>query len=75
MEIGPHSDCTVALAAVRDLADGVWTAPGTDIVSDGGSMLTFSCSVVGREATGATAPIYRCVDTGDRQDWFKFAFT
>lgn len=39
-----------------------------------GNQITFSCSIIGHEPTGAMAPIYYCVAT-DPQDWFEFAFT
>lgn len=76
MEIGPHSDCYVAQHVANDLGQGVWSAPGSDTVSEGSSTITFSCSAIGQDDTQAAQPtIYRCVSQTDPQDWFEFEFT
>jgi hypothetical protein len=76
MQIGPHSDCAVAQEVANDLAQGVWSAPGSDTVSNGASKITFNCSVVGQDNSQAAQPaIYSCVSESDPQDWFKFEFT
>jgi hypothetical protein len=76
MEIGPHSDCFVAQQVASDLAQGTWSAPGSDTVSEGTSTITFECTTIGQDNTqDAQAPIYRCVSQGDPQDWFEFEFT
>jgi hypothetical protein len=76
MEIGPHSDCSLAQQVAADLAQSVWSAPGSDTVSDGGTTITFNCSLIGQDYSQASQPgIYSCVSQGDSQDWFKFEFT
>jgi len=76
MNIGPHSDCFVARQVMIDLAQGTWSAPGSDTVSEGSSIITFDCSTIGQDDTqDAEPPIYRCVSQGDPQDWFEFEFT
>lgn len=76
MEIGPHSDCFVAQQTASDLAQGTWSAPGSDTVSEGSSTITFDCTTVGQENSQAVSVlIYRCVGRGDAQDWFEFPFT
>jgi hypothetical protein len=76
MEVGPHSDCAVAQQVARDLAQGTWSAPGSDTVSVGTNAITFNCSLVGRDQSQASQPgIYWCVSARDSQDWFEFEFT
>lgn len=76
MEVGPHSDCAVAQQVAGDLAQGMWSAPGSDTVSEGGDTITFNCSLIGHDQTQASqAGIYSCVSEHDSQDWFEFEFT
>jgi hypothetical protein len=76
MEVGPQSDCYVAQQVASDLARGVWSAPGSDTVSEGDNTITFNCSVVGQDYSQSSQPaIYSCVNEGHPQDWFKFEFT
>jgi hypothetical protein len=76
MEVGPHSDCALAQRVAGDFARGVWSAPGSDTVSDGGNTITFNCSLVGQDYSQAAQPgIYSCVSQADPQDWLKFEFT
>jgi hypothetical protein len=76
MEIGPHSDCFVALKVAGDLAQGVWSAPGSDTVPEGSSTLTFDCSLIGQDSSQSAQPgIYKCVGHGDSEDWFEFEST
>ncbi|MBV9425803.1 MAG: hypothetical protein JOZ98_23050 [Solirubrobacterales bacterium] len=76
MEVGPHSDCAVAQQVAADLAQGMWSAPGSDTVSEGGNTITFNCSLIGHDQSQASQPgIYSCVSARDPQDWFEFAFT
>ena len=75
MEIGPHSDCYVAQQTASDLAKGVWSAPGSDTVTEGSNIITFSCSITGNAGGASQAPVYTCTSTQDSQDWFKFEFT
>jgi hypothetical protein len=76
MDIGPHSDCFVAQQVEIDLAQGTWSAPGADAVTEGSSTITFNCSTIGQDETQEVeVPIYRCVSQGDAQDWFEFEFT
>ena len=73
MEVGPHADCTVAQQTASDLAQGVWSAPGSDTVSDGGTKITFDCTQIGQDTSQTGNPgIYSCIAQGDSQDWFKF---
>lgn len=76
MEIGPQSDCFVAQQVAGDLAQGIWSAPGSDTVAEGSSTITFDCTTIGQDKSqAAQPPIYRCVSQGDPQDWFEFEFT
>jgi hypothetical protein len=76
IEVGPHSDCFVAQQVANDLAQGTWSAPGSDTVSEGTATITFDCLTIGQDDTQDAQPsIYRCVSQGDRQDWFEFEFT
>jgi hypothetical protein len=73
MEIGPHSDCFVAERVANDLMQGVFSAPGTDNVSEGRNTISFSCSEIGIDySQGAEPIVYYCVSGGDPQDWFEF---
>ena len=75
MQIGPHADCYLAQQVASDLAKGLWSAPGSDTVTEGSNTITFDCSIT-RNAGGASqAPVYTCISTHDSQDWFKFEFT
>jgi hypothetical protein len=74
MEIGPHSDCSVARQVAGDLSSGkVSGASFSDTVTDNanypgahlGDTITFFCSVSGN------AP-YRCASDHDHSDWFEF---
>jgi hypothetical protein len=73
MQIGPHSDCAVAMQVLQDLSNGRWSAPGSDVVTEAGSAITFNCGKLGADAHGV--PAYLCTSPGDPQDWFKFYFT
>ncbi len=76
MEVGPHADCAFAQQVAGDLAQGLWSAPGSDTVPDDGTSITFNCSLVGQDDSQASKPgIYSCVSESDPQDWFKFEFT
>lgn len=76
MEIGPHSDCALAQQVASDLAQGVWSAPGTDTVTEGGSTITFTCMQLGTDYSQTAQPgIYSCSSQSDPDDWFEFEFT
>jgi hypothetical protein len=75
MEIGPHSDCALAQQVASDLAQGVWSAPGTDTVTEGGSTITFTCMQLGTDYSQTAEPgIYSCSSQSDPDDWFEFEF-
>jgi hypothetical protein len=80
MEIGPHSDCSVAEQVANDVAaknvaissDFTFTDTVTDNANypqeQRGDTITFNC-----QASDGPGSAYACVSTGDPQDWFDFS--
>ena len=80
MDIGPHSDCSVAEQVANDVAAKKVTISSdftfTDAVTDNanysqtqrGDTITFNC-----QAPDGPGSDYACVSAGDPQDWFDFS--
>ena len=69
MNVGPHSDCNVAVKVDDDINAGSFTLPRTDTVTEGGRTITFSCSSIGQDTAGNN--VVECSSATDSLDWFE----
>jgi Domain of unknown function (DUF4352) len=83
VEVGLHSDCSVAEQVVTDITNGAASVPGSDTVTDNanepgeqlGQTITFNCSDVGPASDTASGEYVKCISSDDPADCFEFEQT